>query len=177
MENYNEIINLFDRPKEYDEARATKMHSLYLVKSLNTNQKMELYNCGTNGDCKTLKELIDEKSYPLFEECSASGYFWTCLHYASHYGYVDIVEFYLKKTQNDPNKVDKLSMQSNLGLSPLFISLCNLSNLEKKKDILKLHVQFDVIDYKICSKNGEDIFKICQNQGLLEYFLSLLKED
>ena len=173
----DEILSCFERTKKFDSEHSEKVRKKHLSNSLNTNQKMELYNSAVNGNVDLLKNLIEEKKYPLMEECSASGYYWTVIHYAAHYGFVNIVNFVLEYYQYNPERLDILNLQSNLGLSPLFISLNNTSDIEKKKQILDLYVKYDVIDFKICTKEGDDIFDLCKKHNLLEYLLSILKED
>jgi hypothetical protein len=138
---------------------------------------MELYNCSVNGSVDTLKNLIETKEYPLLEECSAAGYFWTALHYAAHYGFDTIIAYVLEYYQNHPSKKNILNLQSNLGLSPLFICLNSSAGIEKKKIVLELYVKYDAIDFKICSKESEDVYDICKKHNLLDYFISILKED
>jgi hypothetical protein len=173
----DDLLACFERPKKFDTEYSEKVRKKHLSNSLNTNQKMELYNSAVNGNVDQLKALIDEKKYPLMEECSASGYFWTVIHYAAHYGFINIVNYILEYYQSHPQKVEILNLQSNLGLSPLFISLNNTSDIEKKKQILDMYVKYDAIDFKICTKEGEDIFDLCKKHQLLEYFFSILKED
>ena len=163
--------------RNYDQDHADKVRKTFMSNTLTTTQKMELYNCSVAGNVDTLKELIELKKYPLLEECSASGYYWTVLHYAAHYGFDNIINFVLEFYQNNPNKKNVLNLQSNLGLSPLFICLNSSSNAEKKKIVLELFVKYDAIDFKVCSKDNEDIYDICKKHGLLDFFLSILKED
>jgi hypothetical protein len=172
-----EVLTYFDRTRKYDSDYAEKVRKNYLSNSLNTNQKMELYNCAVNGNVDTLKNLIEVKKYPLMEECSASGYYWTVIHYAAHYGFVNVVNYVLEYYQNHAAKLELLNLQSNLGLSPLFISINNTTDIEKKKQILDLYVKHDAIDFKICTKENEDIFDLCKKHNLLEYLISILKED
>jgi hypothetical protein len=170
-------LSYWREAKNYDPDYSEQMRKKYLCNTLNTNQKMELYNCAVNGNVETLKNLIEVKKYPLLEECSASGYFWTVIHYAAHYGFENIISYVLEYYQNNHSKKQVLNLQSNLGLSPLFICLNSTANLEKKKSILELFIKYDAIDFSVCNKDSEDIYDICKKHGLLEYFLSMLKED
>lgn len=172
-----DFLSCFDRPKKFDQELSNKIREKYLKNELSTSQKMELYNCAVNGNVETLKDLIENKKYNLCEECSAAGYYWTALHYAAHYGYANVVEYILEFFQNHPNKLEILNLQSNLGLSPLFISINNSTSVEKKKAIIELFIRYDAIDYSVCSKEGEDIFDLCKRQNLLDFFISQLKED
>ena len=166
----------FERKKKYDKELAEKIRTKHLKNKLNTTEKMELYTSGINGDISKVQELIEVKKYPLMEECSASGYYWTVLHYAAHYGNVKIIEFILDYYKFDPEKLDILNLQSNLGLSPLLIAI-NAVSAEKKKQIIDLYIKYDAIDFNICNDTNEDIFDICKKHNLLEYLLSNLKED
>ena len=163
--------------RQYDEKHAEKMRKNHLSDSLDTTQKMELYTCAISNNLQTLKNLVEEKAFPLMEECSASGYYWTVLHYAAHYGFVPIINYILECYQNDSSKKNIVNLQSNLGLSPLFICMNSSSSAENKKSILELYVKYDAIDFRICSKDNEDVYDICKKHKLLDYFLSILKED
>ena len=173
----DDALSYFERTKKFDPTRAEIIRKKYLSNSLNNSQKMEMYNTAINGNVDTLRELVETKKFNLMEECSASGYYWTVLHYASHYGHINVVDYILQHYQNNPDKVEILNLQSNLGLSPLLISINNSGSVEKKKQIIELYVHYDIIDYKVCSKEGEDIFDLCKKQNLLEFLLSILKED
>ena len=93
--------------RQYDSEHAENVRKKFLSNTLTTNQKMELYNCSVAGNVDTLKSLIEEKGYPLLEECSASGYFWTVFHYAAHYGFDNIINYVLDHYQNNPNNYNK----------------------------------------------------------------------
>jgi hypothetical protein len=173
----DDLLSYFERPEKYDEQYADQMRKKHLSTSLNSTQKMELYNAAVAGSADKLKTLIEEKKYPLMEECSAAGYFWTAMHYAAHYGFDTIVEFYLQYYKNHPQKIEILNLQSNLGLSPLLIAINGGLDIEKKKTVINLYLSSDCIDFKICSKENQDVFSLCKKHGLLEYFLSMLRED
>ena len=62
---------------------------------------MELYTCSTKGMLQNLKEVLEPENYGLkeagkkafsvTEEVSKSGYYWTVLHYSSHYGKLEVL--------------------------------------------------------------------------------------
>lgn len=172
-----EVIPFYREKSYYDKAHAEKVRKRHLQNKLPNNKKLEMYNCSVNGDVKTLIKYIEEDKCSIFEEISAGGYYWTCLHYAAHYGNIDIVEFVLDKIKDDSDKIDLANLQSNLGLSPLFIALSNTLDVEKKKRILDVFVKYDAIDFKICNVDNLDIFDVCEKYNLLDYFLSILRED
>jgi hypothetical protein len=173
----DDFLGYFQRSQKYDEKHAETVRKKYLTHTLSVEKKMELYNCAVSGNLDNLKALIEEKKYPLMEECSATGYYWTVMHYAAHYGFVNIVEYILQYYQYNADKLDILNIQSNLGLSPLLISINNTPDLKKKKQIMELYVLYDAIDFSICSKDNDDIFDICKKHNLLEYLFSILRED
>lgn len=171
------LLTYCKRPKEYNETQSKERHKKFLKNELNSSQKMELYDCGVKGDLEKLKNLHKIKNYNIMEECSASGYFWTVLHYASHYGFVNIVRYIVELYKDDPDKTFKLNIQSNLGLTPLMIAINNMSNHEKKKEIIDIFAQHNAIDFNICTAKGEDIIELCTKHNLLDYLYRALKED
>ena len=52
-------------------------------------------------------EVPDKKVYSITEEISKSGYFWTVLHYASHYGHYDVLSFLIEFLDEHPEKFEK----------------------------------------------------------------------
>lgn len=166
-----------ERALKFDPIHAEQTRKKYLCNSLHSNKKINLYNCSIKGDVDGLKNLIEKEKYSLLEECSTAGYYWTALHYAAHYGFTNIVEFFLEKYNNHPDKLDIANLQSNLGLSPLFLALNNSLDLKIKKQMLEIYVKYNAIDFKICNTENLDIFDLCKKNELLEYFLSILRED
>jgi hypothetical protein len=84
---------------------------------------MEIYNASVAGNVEQLKNIFEVKKYSPLEECSAGGYYWTALHYAAHYGFENVINYYLEYFERDPNKQTILNMQSSTGLPALFICL------------------------------------------------------
>lgn len=173
----DEMLSHFERGHSYNAEYAEKIRIKYLTHQLTANQRIELYNCAVEGQLDKLIELIENKKYPLMEECSADGYYWTVIHYAAHYSFVNIISYVLEYYQYNPNRAEILNMQSNLGMSPLFVSINSTATNEKKKQVIDLYIKYDIIDFTICSKENEDLFDMCKKYELLEYLLSVLKED
>ena len=97
-----EDLSIFRESKNsFDKAYAEEVRKKHLKNTLTNQQKLELYNCSTKGEVEKLKQLIEENKYNLFEEISAQGYYWTPLHYASHYGHINIVEYILNKINDN----------------------------------------------------------------------------
>lgn len=173
-----EDFSIFRDPSnKHDKKYAEEVRKIHLKNLLTNNQKLEIYNCSVNGDVKKLKKLIEENNYNLFEEISANGYFWTALHYAAHYGHTNIVEYIMEEIRDNPNKKDLANLQSNLGYTPLVVSIVSGLEEKKKKNTLDVYLKYDMIDFNICDNNGLDIFDVCKKHKLQEYFISNLRED
>lgn len=115
-----------------------KVRKELITHYLNTNQKMELYKATIEGRILDFKQMVVQKNYPILEEVSAQNYYWTPLHYAMHYGQVDIVLFcfdVLKKL----NILDKaMKLESNDGRCPILCLLrSNSLNIDKKKEFME----------------------------------------
>ena len=70
-----------------------------------------------------VKEVEGKKTYSVTEEISKSGYFWTVLHYASHYGHYDVLQFLIDFLDDHPDKFDLFNMQTFEGKTPLFCAI------------------------------------------------------
>ena len=99
--------------------------------------------------------LGDKKIYSITEEVSKSGYFWTVLHYSSHYGKFQVLEYLIELMSMNPNKFDIFNMQTVEGKTPL---MCAISSKEidknQKQRIVKLWFDTNCIDFKLRKKTG-----------------------
>ena len=88
-------------------------------------EKMELYTSSTKGKLADLKGVLEdkEKPYSVTEEISKSGYYWTVLHYASHYGHYDVLIYLIEFLEANPDKFDIFNMQTTEGKTPLFCAI------------------------------------------------------
>ena len=91
---------------------------------------MELYTCSTKGRLQEMRDILiasddcpDKKTYSITEEISKSGYFWTVLHYASHYGHYDVLSFLIEFLEDHPEKFEIYNMQTFEGKTPLFCAI------------------------------------------------------
>ena len=100
---------------------------------------MLLYNSSTSGKLDELRSLLEEKGFSVREEVSKEGHYWTVLHYASHYGHINVVEYlidYIMKT-SDGDQV--LNLQTIEGKTPLFcVIMSGDITIDKKKTIIKM---------------------------------------
>jgi hypothetical protein len=105
--------------------------------NLPVHQKMELYTAAVEGKLNEFRDLVVNKKYPILEEVSAHNYFWTPLHYAMHYGQIDIIFFILEYLKSGGMIELAMKLQSDDGRCPLLCLLrSNSLSLEKKKDIV-----------------------------------------
>ena len=86
-------------------------------------EKMELYTASTKGLFDDLKLVLGSKSYSITEEISKSGYYWTVLHYASHYGHYDVLIYLIEFLEDHPEKYEIFNMQTTEGKTPLFCAI------------------------------------------------------
>lgn len=105
-----------------------------ITSNLENSGKMEMYNATINGNLEKFKELILIRKYPIFEEISAKNFFWTSLHYAMHFGQVQII-FFIFDLMLKLGKVDvALKLVSADGRCPL-LCLLKSNSLEQEKKI------------------------------------------
>ena len=139
-----------------------------ITNKLDVNSKMVLYQQTVRGDLNEFKKLID-KGFPILEEVSAAKYYWTPLHYAMHYGKMEIA-FYILDLLTQQGKYNMaMELQSNDNRTPVLCLLkSNALSLSDKKEYFTRLVQ----RYKIyCdertmkeikNRNLEDIYKTYQ---------------
>ena len=73
---------------------------------------MELYTTSTKGKLEELRSIHNNKKYPLVEEVSKAGYYWTVFHYASHYGHTDVLEYLIDKYDVNEDKFEIFNLQT-----------------------------------------------------------------
>jgi len=113
---------------------------------------MELYTCSTKGKLSELQEILttDEKSYSATEEISKTGYYWTVLHYASHYGHYDVLNFLIEYLEDHPDKFEIYNMQTTEGKTPLFCAILSGDiSLKTKQKIIKQWFDTNCVDLRL----------------------------
>ena len=105
-----------------------------------------------------LKALAAKKQYSLVEEVSKAGYYWTVLHYASHYGHVSALNYLINHFEQHPDKHEIFNLQTVEGKTPLYCAMLSgdLSS-EKKKEIVRIWFDTFEIDLRLRKKSGEDL--------------------
>ncbi len=86
-------------------------------------EKMQLYNCSTQGKIEELRILLKEKNYSATEEVSKEGHYWTMLHYACHYGHIKVLQFLTEFLRDKEYAHEILNMQTMEGKTPLFCAI------------------------------------------------------
>ena len=96
---------------------------------------MELYTSSTKGKLDDIKQLLDHptKKYSLTEEISKSGFYWTVLHYASHYGHYDVLSYLIDFLYDHPDKYDIFNLQTTEGKTPLICAVLSGDTKIKQK--------------------------------------------
>lgn len=151
-----------------------------MTKKHNISEKMELYNCSTQGKIDQLQKLLKEQGYSATEEVSKEGHFWTVLHYASHYGHYKVLEFLVEYIDSDENSFEILNMQTLEGKTPLFCAIlsCDIKQIQTKKDIIRLLFDTNKMDLSLRKGTGEDLLDLARRNQLYEYIVQdCLRED
>jgi ankyrin repeat protein len=107
----------------YNKELAERRRQQFLTMQHNIKEKMELYTSSTKGKIDELKEVLTNKKYSVTEEISKSGYFWTVLHYASHYGHYEVLSYLIDFLEDHPEKFEIFNMQTTEGKTPLFCAI------------------------------------------------------
>ena len=140
-----------------------------ITNKLDVNSKMILYQAAVKGDLNEFKRLI-AKGFPMLEEVSAANYYWTPLHYAMHYGKLEIA-FYIMNTLKEQGKYRMaMALESNDNRTPVLCLLkSNALSLTDKKEyftrlIQRYKIYCDQRTYKeIKNRNLEEIYKQYEN--------------
>ena len=114
-------IDLFAPP--FNQELAEERRERLLTKSHSIPEKMQLYNCSTKGDVEELRNLLDKKQFSVSEEVSKEGHFWTVLHYAAHYGHLNVLQFLMEFVKEKDLLHEMLNMQTVEGKTPLFCTI------------------------------------------------------
>lgn len=96
--NYQSSGNAPDidlKAPKYDKSLADERRNKYLTTKHSIKEKMQLYSCSTKGKLDELKEILEgsngKEALSVTEEVSKAGYYWTVIHYASHYGHYEVL--------------------------------------------------------------------------------------
>ena len=171
------VFKLYAPP--YSEEMAEAARSKLLTKKHTIAEKMQLYNCSTKGNLDEFKILIQEKGYSVSEEVSKEGHFWTVLHYASHYGHLNIIKFLIEHLKDNEKSFEILNMQTVEGKTPLFCAIlsCDIKP-DLKKEIIKEFFDTYQMDLSLRKKTGEDLLQLAKAQNMYEFIvLKCMRED
>jgi hypothetical protein len=141
-----------------------------ITNKLDVNSKMVLYQAAVKGELSDFKKLIN-RGFPLLEEVSAAKFYWTPLHYAMHYGKMEIA-FYILDTLKEQGKYKMaMALESNDNRTPVLCLLkSNALSLSDKKEYFTALVQRYQINCddrtlrEIKNRNLEEIYKKYQGK-------------
>ena len=109
---------------------------------------MILYQHTVKGDLNEFKKLI-ERGFPILEEVSAANYYWTPLHYAMHYGKMEIAFFILDLLTQQGKYNMAMELESNDKRTPVLCLLkSNALSLSDKKEYFTNLKKFLIEEYK-----------------------------
>ena len=136
-----------------------------ITNKLDVNSKMILYQAAVKGELDEFKKLIS-KGFPILEEVSAANFYWTPLHYAMHYGKMDIA-FYIMDLLAEQGKYKKaMALESNDNRTPVLCLLKSnaLSLSDKREYFTRLVQRYHIIGdertmREIKNRNLEEIYK------------------
>ncbi len=136
-----------------------------ITNKLDVNSKMVLYQTAVKGELNEFKKLIN-RDYPLLEEVSAKNFFWTPLHYAMHYGKMEIAFFIMDKLKERGIYSKAMALESNDKRTPVLCLLKSnaLSANTKAECFRKLVERYPInvnehVLKEIRNRNLEDIYK------------------
>lgn len=147
-----------------------ELRKLLITNKLDINSKMILYQTAVKGELNEFKKLIN-KGYPMLEEVSAAKFYWTPLHYAMHYGKMEIA-FYILDTLKEQGKYRMaMDLESNDNRTPVLCLLKSnaLSLSDKKEYFTKLVQKYTLycnehVIREIKNRNLEGIYRQYQNK-------------
>ena len=140
-----------------------------ITNKLDVNAKMILYQAAVKGDLSEFKKLI-ARGFPLLEEVSAANFYWTPLHYAMHYGKMEIA-FYILDSLRDQGKYRMgLELESNDHRTPVLCLLKSnaLSLTDKMEYFTRLVQRYEIYPdertiREIKYRNLEEIYRRYNN--------------
>jgi len=144
-----------------------ELRKMLITNNLDINEKMALYSYAVEGNLAEFKKCIEERGYPILEEVSAKTFYWTPLHYAMHYGKVEIIIYIMKFLEKKGMLENAMKLESNDNRDPLSCLLKSnaIQNQVKRSTlqaILKQNFQFTIsneVKREIRNRNLEDLLQ------------------
>jgi hypothetical protein len=135
-----------------------------ITNNLDVNSKMILYQTAVKGDVNEFRKLIN-KGYSMLEEVSAKNFFWTPLHYAMHYGKMEIAFYIMEELKKKGLYNKAMSLESNDKRTPVLCLLKSnaLSSGNKADCFRRLVERYPIIV-------NEQVLKEIRNRNLEEIY-------
>jgi len=136
-----------------------------ITNSLDVNSKMVLYQTAVKGDVNEFRKLINNRGYSMLEEVSAKNFFWTPLHYAMHYGKMEIAFYIMDELKKKGLYNKAMSLESNDKRTPVLCLLKSnaLSSGTKADCFRRLVEKYPIIV-------NEQVLKEIRNRNLEEIY-------
>ena len=101
------------------------------------------------------------------------------MHYAAHYGHLNVLQFLMEFVKEKDLLHEMLNMQTVEGKTPLFCTILSGDiTIPVKQQIIKLLFDSGNIDLSLRKSSGEDLLKLAKNNSLYDYIVVYcLRED
>ena len=177
------VPNVDLKAPKYNKVIADKRRKDNLTSQHTIKEKMRLYNSSVKGNMDELRDMVEGRNglspFSITEEVSKTGYYWTIIHYASHFGHYEVLQYMIEFLDDHPNKYDIFNMQTTEGKSPLFCAIIS-SDIDhcQKQQIIKLWFDTNMVDLKLRRVSGEDLLQIAKKNNLYDFIVEFcLRED
>ena len=162
----------------YDDERATRDRESLITHHHSAKDRCAIHSSLVKGLTEKFKAAALDKNFSMLEEVSKTGYGWTPLHFASHYGHAEILRFLIEYLSDcdDPAKV--FNIQTVEGKTPLFCAITSGAILsEKKKEIIEIWFETGVIDFSLRKKSGEDLLELASKNNVYDHVAMLCSRE
>lgn len=144
-----------------------------ILKEKQTNSvKNQVHGAISTKNLEKLKELVEQHDVDAHEEISVKGFYWTCLHYASHFNSTACLEYLLKRTfkKNPESYIDIINIKTKEGWTPLMICA-----IYKSTEALQLLYHCGGVDPSLKDNNDRTAAKLAEYYGALHCYEHIKK--
>jgi len=125
-------------------------------------EKKELYQACIDENPSSLMNLIENKGYPVTEELSTKGHYWTALHYAMHFGKWEVIRYLLEYCKRTKKLGPLFRLKSDDNRCPILCLLKSnaISNISKNDIICKIVENFPEVYF------SQNAINECANKNI-----------
>jgi hypothetical protein len=157
-----------DLTQSFTNMTDNEVRQKFITSLLSSEEKAFLYKTTISGDLEGFKHLMNIKKYPIFEEISLKGFFWTPLHYAMYYGKLNIISYILKSCESKGILNLVIRLKSSDNRCPL---LCLI-----RSNSLSINEKVDLLDNILSFFNGLFISNEVLKEGKTKDIEKVLKK-